>query len=174
MPITSNSDLLSRPAWKEGRIWDMYDCTTDTGFTEMASTIIPFGFAVCQGTAYNGLILPVDTDSVFKGFAVYSDTFEQRASITVNSDNRMGYPALNADIIPTMTYLSLGRIAVPCSTAMAISASVFFVYTADGAVTGERVGMVRNSANSSKAKQITNARVIEPATAAGIVVLELY
>ena len=172
MPITSNSDLLSRPAWKEGRIWDMYDAVTDTGFTEMASTIIPFGFAVCQGTAYNGLILPVDVNSVFKGFAVLSDTFEQRAGITVNSDNRMGYPALNADIIPTMTYLSLGRIAVPCSTAMAIGASVFFVYTAQAV--GERVGMVRNDANTSRAKQITNARVIEPTTAAGIVVLELF
>jgi hypothetical protein len=57
---------------------------------------------------------------------------------------------------------------------MAISDSVFFVYTADGAVTGERVGMVRNSANSAKAKQITNARVIEPTTAAGVVLLELY
>jgi hypothetical protein len=174
MPITSHSDILSRAAYDEGQTFNRPMDVIDVGFTQEATTIIPFGFAVVQGTAYNQVRLPVDANSVFKGFAVLINAFEKRASETINSDDRFGYPALSAGLDYALNYLSLGRIAVPCSTAMAIGASVFYVYTADGAVTGERVGMVRNSANTLKATQITNARVIEPTTAAGIVVLELF
>jgi len=174
MPNLSNADILSRPAYQEGQTLNRSMDVIDTGFTEMASTIIPFGFALCQGVASNGCILPVDIDSIFKGFAVQINAFEKRAGQTINADDRFGYPSLAATLTYALNYLSLGRIAVPCSTAMAIGASVFFVYTADSGVAGERVGMVRNSANTLKAKVIANARVIIPATAAGICVVELF
>ena len=172
MPNLSNADILTRPAYQEGQTFNRSMDVIDTGFSEMASTIIPFGFALCQGVAPNGCILPVNVDSVFKGFAVQINAFEKRALTTINADDRFGYPSLAAPLTYALNYISLGRIAVPCSTAMAIGASVFFVYTADGAA--ERVGMVRNSANTLKAKLIANARVIIPATAAGICVVELF
>lgn len=174
MAILSNADILDRAAYYEGRVLENYDAVTDTVFTQEATEIIPFGFTFVQGTAFNQRRLPVDEDSVFTGFAVAVGNFEKRIGQTVNGDNRLGYPSLAAELVYPMTEISLGRIAVPCSTAMARGAEVYFVYTADGAVAGERVGMVRNSDNTDRAKLIGNCRVIIPAIAAGIVVVELF
>jgi hypothetical protein len=171
MPILTNTDLSDRVEALEGRIWEQFNFDAYTGYNETTSPI-PMGFAVCQGTADNGLILPVDTNSVFKGFAVRSNVFEERTS-TLNSDGRFCYPANNADLVYPITYLNSGHIWVPCSTAMAINADVFFVFTADVAVTGERVGMVRNSANTLRATEIPRAEVVRSTTAAGLVLIKI-
>lgn len=150
MPITSYADIGSTP-YEAGQVVYLETPVIRTFFNEETSTIIPFGFAVVQGAGANGALLPVDGNSVFRGVAVAVDSFEKRASYSLNSDSRFGYP-----IDKEMSVLVRGVIAVLVDQAVAAgSTSVFWRHTASG---DERKGVFRADADTSDAVAVTGGR----------------
>lgn len=71
------------------------------------------------------------------------------------------------EMMPVMTR---GRVWVKCETAMAKGLTPFVRFSAAGA---EELGAFRNDADTSDAVAMPNARVIVPAAAAGICLIEI-
>lgn len=91
------------------------------------------------------------------------------AGIVLNSfardpDNLTGTAAVQAgDVAPV---LEEGAAWVRCEEAMAVTDNVFVRHAAGAG--GSVLGLVRNDADTASARRVTGARVLIPATAAGI------
>lgn len=164
MPITDYSDITKNEPLYPGQIAYMEDVIVRTGISE-ESGIILFGSAVCQGTATNGLILPADANSVFRGVAVKTDVFEKRSGYSLDSNEDMGYPTKYE-----LGYLLRGVIGVKVATAVAITDPVYWVHTTNGASVK---GLWRNNADTANAVQVTAARWVTPASAGNVARLAL-
>lgn len=140
---------------------------TDTGGNNrtiaITSEIKPVGTVtttITGGASQAGSTITYSLDAEFGGISFITHTNEQTLT---GKDSYEDGKAVNT--------LSRGRVYVKAETAMALGDNVFFRYEASG--NNDELGKFRNDADSSTAVQITAARVVQPAAADELSVIEV-
>lgn len=164
MPINNNTDMLANPGGVAGQIADSEASKVRTGVGE-ETIVIPFGFAVCRGTADNGVILPADANSQFLGVATLDGTIERREGYSLDANSRFGNPVRRP-----LGYLHVGTIWVPIATNVDAGDQAFWVHTTNGA---SLKGMFRNDADTANAVEVPGAQFLDTALAGGVSRLSL-
>lgn len=118
-----------------------------------ADALLPFGRAcVAHPTISEGLTLPVDANSVFRGVVAHARAMENFPGVSYDVVNDvMGYP-FNYRV----GYFTSGVIGVVITQDMTELDPVYWIHTPD---TGEKVGQFRKTANTNKAVLIPGARL---------------
>lgn len=164
MPIDNNTDMLAGAGGVAGQIADSQQLRTRSGINE-ESVVIPFGYAVCRGTADNGLILPADANSQFLGILILDNAIEKRADYSLSASALYGCPTKY-----TGAYATNGPIWVPVATNVSAGDQAFWVHTTNGT---SLKGMFRNDADTANAVAISNSQFLDTVLAGGVSRLSL-
>lgn len=148
------TSLLSDP--RAGMLGDLSDNTIASAYADVA---VPFGVGVVY-TAEGKVALPSGSSDVVAGVVVSTMTRE-----SIRDSLAPHYVA--GDEMPV---LRKGRVWIYTETALAVTATVYLRYTANGDLTP---GDFRNDADTDKAVAVTSAKVVVPTTAAGYAMIEL-
>ncbi len=126
---------------------------------------LPFGIAVCQGVADQGCLLMVDTNSKILGITVHQHAFEPYY-----------LPALpltaGVPLKGTVGVLKRGRIWAIAEVAVVPQDAVYARYTVAAAPKAQ-LGGLGNTADTSTAKQISQAAWQTTAAAAGLAIVDI-
>lgn len=129
MAITSYSTTMTPSI--AGQLADLGVADILSFFNEETSAEIPFGYAVVQGAAEKGALLPSADDDVFVGILVHSHAYDP--------ENDLGTTGVKAD--RELNIMNKGRVWVVVGEAVSVGDRGYVVY--DTAPSGEELpGMI--------------------------------
>jgi hypothetical protein len=163
MPITDLKDLLDGDRLYEGQL--LYPKDADIWAADNEDTqILVFGRLLVWGAAEEGVLLPVDANSIPAGIAMATDTIEKRSGYSLNADNDMGYPLKHR-----VSLVRRGVIGVKVVQAVTKNSSPFWIHNPQ---TGQRKGHFRADLDTNRAVLLPNARFIRAGAINTVVPLE--
>ncbi len=147
----------------------LYDLESDEDIrsytNQEATAAMPFGIAVAQGSDDNGCILMVDTNSKILGITVHNHAFDPYFLPTTPA--KAGIAAQGMASV-----LRKGRIWAIAEVAVAPQDDVFARYTV-AAAPKDQLGGLGNSADTSTAKQIAQAKWLSTAAAGAVAQVDI-
>lgn len=179
MPITDYRlpiDKNDSPLWW-GEVADLGNAIIWKATSEV-NDILLFGFGVVRGTNAQGVVYPVDANSVFAGIVMATDTLEKRPGYTVDANGRMGWPAgttggiIGSNDRNVSIIRKADRIGVPIDANVNAGDPVFMRHA------GGTKGVFRGAADATNTIQVPRARFLFSATGSagtlgtGYIVLE--
>lgn len=158
MPITNYDLIFDKP--KNPGQPTTFGARDIYGFFSEETVIVPMGLGLVYGSNPDSCKFPTADTETFAGISYYSDTFEQEDGISIDANNRYGYPVGRK---VSLIVKSVSPVVVYVDSATNLNDPVFIRFAVGSGST--QLGVFRNDADTASAFQLPIGRFVETVTA---------